>query len=202
MSKILILFAHPRLQNSRTHARLIQNIEKIGNLTFHDLYETYPDFDIDVDYEQELLINHDFLVFQFPFYWYSSPPLLKQWTDLVLEHGWAYGQKGKALQGKKVIAAISTGGRQEAYAKEGFNRFTIREFLAPFEQTAKLCNMTFLPPFVVHGTHVAKPEDTDRAAELYHILLRSIASDKIDFGKMQEYNYMNEVIDHLSLTKS
>ena len=132
MSRILILFAHPRLQNSRTHARLIQGFDKIPHLTFHDLYETYPDFDIDVEFEQDLLLNHDVFVMQFPFYWYSSPPILKQWIDLVFEHGWAYGQKGKALKGKKLMAAISTGGRQEAYQNGGFNRFTIREFMSPF----------------------------------------------------------------------
>ncbi|WP_396125955.1 NAD(P)H-dependent oxidoreductase [Brevibacillus laterosporus] len=25
-----------------------------------------------------------------PFYWYSSPPLLKKWLDDIFTHGWAY----------------------------------------------------------------------------------------------------------------
>lgn len=202
MAKVLILFAHPRLQNSRTHARLIKEIEKIGNITFHDLYEAYPDFDIDVEYEQQLLLNHDIFVMQFPFYWYSSPPLLKQWIDLVLEHGWAYGQKGKALQDKRILLSISTGGRVEAYSKGGFNRFSIREFLAPFEQTAKLCNMVFLPPFVFHGTHIATPEDISTAADTYHKLLRLLTEDKIDFKTISEHHYINEIIPGLTLSNS
>lgn len=198
MSRILILFAHPRLQNSRTHAGLIHGLDKISHLTFHDLYETYPDFDIDVEYEQDLLLNHDVFVMQFPFYWYSSPPILKQWIDLVLEHGWAYGQKGKALKGKKLMPAISTGGREEAYRNGGFNKFTIREFLTPFEQTAKLCNMIFLPPFVIHGTHLATEKDIELGASAYHLLLNKIAEDKVDYDELNRLNYANEILPKLS----
>ena len=202
MSKILILFAHPRLQTSRTHARLIQGLDNFRKVTFHDLYEAYPDFDIDVEYEQELLIQHDFIIMQFPLYWYSSPPLLKQWIDLVLEHGWAYGQKGKALLGKNAMTVISTGGRQEAYEKGGFNRFSIRQFLVPFEQTMQLCSMKFLPPFVVHGTHLANSSDIDQAAESYHLLLTKIAEDQIDFDRLETLNYMNDMLSDFYLKKS
>jgi glutathione-regulated potassium-efflux system ancillary protein KefG len=201
MARILILFAHPRLQNSRIHRSLSEGLEKIPHLTFHDLYESYPDFDIDVEHEHDLLLNHDVFVMQFPFYWYSSPPLLKQWIDLVLEHGWAYGQKGKALEGKKLMQAISTGGREESYRKGSFNMFTIREFITPFEQTARLCNMDFLPPFVIHGTHLATEEDIKRGASAYQMLLKNIAEDKIDFEAFRNMNYANEILPKLSNQK-
>ena len=55
------------------------------------MYEKYPDFNIDVDYEKKLLEKNQIIIWQHPFYWYSAPPLLKQWIDLVLEFGWAYG---------------------------------------------------------------------------------------------------------------
>lgn len=194
MSKILIVFAHPRLQTSKTHARLIHGIDKIRDVKFHDLYEAYPDFDIDVEFEQEILSEHDVIILQFPMYWYSSPPLIKQWIDLVFEHGWAYGQKGKALAGKKLMIVLSTGGREDAYVKGGFNNFTIREFLAPFEQTAKLCNMLFLPPFVVHGTHVASEKDVDKAGQMYHNLLQKFSENQVDFEKLNELNYINDII--------
>ena len=73
----------------------------------HDLYEAYPDFDIDVRREQELLAAHEVIVLQHPFYWYSAPALLKEWQDLVLEHGWAYGSGGTALRGKALLSAPS-----------------------------------------------------------------------------------------------
>ncbi|MBT8399663.1 MAG: NAD(P)H-dependent oxidoreductase, partial [Rhodothermia bacterium] len=152
MARTLILFAHPALEKSRVHRRLVRHLPDTG-ITFHDLYEEYPDFAIDIEVEQKLLLDHDLIVLQHPFFWYSTPPLIKQWEDLVLEHGWAYGSSGDALRGKRVISLISTGGTAEAYRRDGYNRFTIRQFLAPIEQTVLLCGMDYLPPYVIHGTH-------------------------------------------------
>ena len=97
MAKVLILFAHPALEKSRVNKRLIRAVENIDNITLHDLYEEYPDFDVDIKREQKLLTEHEVIILHHPFYWYSTPALLKQWEDLVLEHGWAYGSKGKRL---------------------------------------------------------------------------------------------------------
>ncbi|MGG3885590.1 NAD(P)H-dependent oxidoreductase [Brevibacillus panacihumi] len=44
-------------------------------------------------------------VLQFPFYWYSAPPLLKNWFDEAWTYGWAYGPGGVALRGKECIIA-------------------------------------------------------------------------------------------------
>ena len=101
-------------------------------------------------------------IFQHPFYWYSSPALVKEWIDLVLEHGFAYGQSGRALEGKIMMNAITTGGPDEAYQKGGYNRFTIREFLAPFDQTARLCQMRYLAPFARLLLAVAYLRENDR----------------------------------------
>ena len=76
---------------------------RLRGVTFHDLYELYPDFDVQVEQEQELLISHDMIILQHPFYWYSCPPLLKQWIDLVLEHGWAYGKEGEFAEREKNV---------------------------------------------------------------------------------------------------
>lgn len=195
MARVLILFAHPRLQNSRTHSRLIHGLDTIRDITFHDLYERYPNFDIDVEHEQDLLANHEVIILQFPFYWYSCPPLVKQWTDLVLEHGWAYGSKGRALENKMLMLAISTGGRIEAYEKGGFNQFTVREFLTPFEQTAHLCRMKFIPPFVVHGTHLATESDINQAAEQYHEILRKFTGNQIEASNTTHLVYINDLLN-------
>jgi len=97
-------------------------------------------------------VDHDAIVFQHPFYWYSCPALLKEWIDLVLEYGFRLRAEGTQLQGKLIFSALTTGGPEPAYTHEGYNQFTMRELLAPFEQTARLCGMTWLPPFIVHGT--------------------------------------------------
>jgi len=194
MAKVLVLFAHPALEKSRVHARMIKHIKTLDNIRFHDLYEAYPDFDIDVKKEQQLLLQHDTIIWQHPFYWYSAPAIIKQWMDLVLEHNWAYGSEGKMLMGKRIFNAISSGGRKEAYSKEGRNRFTILQLLAPFEQTARLCEMIYLPPFVVHGTHKLKKEDIELHAVQYEQLLIAMAANRISDEECNNISCLNELI--------
>jgi glutathione-regulated potassium-efflux system ancillary protein KefG len=157
-NRVLILFAHPAFQKSRVNKQLVAAIRNLEGITFRDLYEEYPDLDIDVKKEQDLLKQHDVVVFQHPFYWYSTPAILKEWCDLVLEYGFAYGIGGTSLTGKVWIHAITTGGHESSYQPQGINRFTVRQFLAPLDQTAHLCGMYFLPPFIVHSTHRMDPQ--------------------------------------------
>jgi glutathione-regulated potassium-efflux system ancillary protein KefG len=193
MSRILILFAHPALEKSRVHQQLIHHIPKTDDITFHDLYEIYPDFDIDVQKEQRLLLAHDIIIWQHPFYWYSAPALIKQWMDLVLEHGWAYGSMGKMLAGKSIFNVLSAGASNEAYGPEGRNRFTIRTLLAPFEQTALLCQMNYLPPFVMDGTHRLSEEAIKQFALQYNQLLLALANDQIQINDLQNVTFLNEL---------
>jgi glutathione-regulated potassium-efflux system ancillary protein KefG len=180
MARILIQFAHPALEKSRVNRRLIAAVESLDFVTVNDLYEQYPDFDIDVHREQELLLTHEYVVLHHPFYWYSSPAMIKQWEDLVLEHGWAYGRTGNALAGKRMLNAITTGGREEAYQETGSNRYTIQQLLAPFEQTARLCKMEYLPPFVVHGSLRITDAEIDVAGGRYCELLTLLATGQAD----------------------
>jgi glutathione-regulated potassium-efflux system ancillary protein KefG len=190
--RILILFAHPRFERSLNNAVLIRNIPSIPGITSHDLYERYPDFNIDVEFEQKLLSEHDVIIWQHPFYWYSAPALLKQWIDMVLEFGWAYGPGGTALQGKVVFNVISAGGQRAAYSREGYNRFTISEFLSPFEQTAFLCKMTYLPPFALHGTHRLTKDEVISVGKQYHSLLETLVSGDFSIEEMKQFPYLND----------
>lgn len=194
MAKVLILFAHPVLEKSRVQKQLIQGIRNIKGVTFHDLYEAYPTLDINVKHEQELLLDHDIIIFQHPFYWYSSPAIIKQWQDLVLEHGWAYGSNGIALAGKKLLNVISCGGPRAVYSPEGRNRFTIRQFLAPFDQTAVLCKMQYMPPFAVHGTHRLTPDDMEQYAIQYRQLLTALVQNRISDNEWNSVDYLNDLI--------
>ena len=144
---------HPRFEDSRANRILSEARSDFEHITFHDLYEAYPDFNIDIPFEKHLVEAHDLLIWQHPFYWYSCPPMLKQWLDLVLEYGWAYGRNGNSLKGKSVLQVVTVGGSTEVYQHSGRNRFTVRELLRPFDQTAYLCQMHYLPPFVVFGSN-------------------------------------------------
>jgi glutathione-regulated potassium-efflux system ancillary protein KefG len=158
----------------------------------HDLYEAYPSFDLDVRREQALLTEHEIIVFQHPFYWYSTPAILKEWQDLVLEHGWAYGRHGHALHGKVTFNALSTGGGEQAYRPGGFNRFTVRQLLAPWEQTAHLCGMRYLAPFVVHGAHWLETDAQVRPfTDDYRRLLTALRDDEVDLDRAAVADRLN-----------
>ena len=176
------------------HTRLLAHLPAHGSITLNDLYEHYPDFDIDVPREQALLTAHDLIVFQHPFFWYSTPPLLKQWEDLVLEHGWAYGRSGIRLRGKRAMHIISAGGREEAYQHEGYNRFTMRELLAPLEQTAFLCGMAWVPPYVVHGTHRLTAAQIEDEARRYGELMAGLADDQLNLDAAARFPTLNDAL--------
>jgi glutathione-regulated potassium-efflux system ancillary protein KefG len=164
---VLVLLAHPTLHRSRVNRAMAQAIRDLPGVTVHDLYEAYPDLDIDVPREQALLQGHAALVWQHPLFWYSTPAMLKEWQDLVLEFGWAYGPEGTALQGKPFLQALTTGAPDAAYHPEGFARHTLDALLAPITQTARLCGLERLPPFAVHGTHRMEPAQIEAAAASY-----------------------------------
>ena len=83
MPKVLVVFAHPAFQRSRVNRALLAAAKATEGVTVHDLYETYPDFLIDVRDEQKLLEEHDAVVIQHPFFWYSSPALVKEWLRTI-----------------------------------------------------------------------------------------------------------------------
>lgn len=195
--QILVLFAHPALEKSRVNSRLAAAVKDLAGVTFNDLYEQYPEFDVDVGREQELLTGADLVILQHPFFWYSTPALLKQWEDLVLEHGWAYGSEATALRGKRILSAITAGGREEAYQREGHNRFTMAELLRPIEQTARLCGMDWLPPFAVHGTHRMSVEQMERHAADYRRAVEALRDGRLDLAAARERSRLNDDLDAL-----
>lgn len=195
--KVLVLFAHPALERSRVNRALLRAVREHPAVTLHDLYEEYPDLHIDVRREQELLLAHDVFVFQHPFFWYSSPSILKEWQDLVLEHNWAYGAEGRRLVGKTTFNVISAGGPEHAYRSGGHNRFTIRQLLSPWEATAHLCGMRFLAPFVVHGSLRLLPGDVEPHVRDYGRLLGALVEDRLDLERAASAERLNAELDRL-----
>lgn len=193
MKKVLIIFAHPAFHKSRINKQLINVVKNTEGVTINNLYENYPDFFIDVDKEQKLLTTNDIIIWHHPFYWYSAPALLKEWFDLVLQHGFAYGNYGRALEGKTAISVITTGGRKEVYSEKGKNQFTINQFLAPYKQSANLCRMNYLPPFVVHGSHTISSAEIISQAEQYKKLILALRDEQILFENVELYEYFNDI---------
>jgi glutathione-regulated potassium-efflux system ancillary protein KefG len=182
--QVLVLLAHPAMHQSRVNRALVEGLKGLDGVTVHDLNEAYPDYDIDVAREKALLLAHAHLVWQHPFYWYSTPSILKEWQDHVLEFGWAYGPGGTQLRGKTVLSAITTGGPVAAYVEGGFNRYTMRQLLAPVDQTMHLCGLRSLPPFVVHGSHRLAEGEIDEGARAYRAVIEALRDGRLDPGAL------------------
>ncbi len=198
MKKILILFSHPAFRRSTINAALREAVETLDGVTFHDLYASYPDFLIDVHHEQQLCESHDIIIFQHPFYWYSTPAIVKEWFDLVLEHGWSYGSTGDVLEGKITFQALTAGGSHENYCADGLNLFTIRELTTPFRATANLCGMDWLPPFAVLGIHQGLPENERvRHAEDYRRALIALRDNRIDLDRARTSELLNQDLNRI-----
>lgn len=205
MNKILVLFAHPVYQTSLLNKSLIEGLADAEQVTVHDLYECYPNFMIDVAHEQSLLDAHDVIVFQHPLYWYSCPAILKEWMDLVLEHGYAYGTDANALKDKLFMSSITSGGDVGNYSGER----NIRDLLKPFEYTARLCNMKFLPPFITYGGLKIKAGNFDQQLTKEYLseqvarfrsLMDDLAHGRLTEASCAEFNTMNDRFDKLELS--
>jgi len=171
-AEVLVLVAHPELEQSRANRRMLQAARALQanapkRYDVRDLYALYPDYLIDTAAEQAALAAARLVVWQHPIHWYGMPPLLKLWLDEVLAFGWAYGPGGSAVRGKDLWLAATTGGTETSYRPDSYNRYFFDAFLPPYEQTAALCGMRFLPPLLLHGAHKASEAELAAHAERY-----------------------------------
>jgi len=170
---IYVLAAHPNWRDSRVNRQLFDEARNVPGVHLQDLYGRYPDYDIDVAAEQSNVDAAQLLVLLHPIQWYSMPALMKLWMDEVLRYGWAYGRAGTALHGKDLWLVATTGGPEGSYHPQGYNRYFFDAFLPPYEQTAALCGMRFLPPLVLHGAHRTSEIDVQAHAEIFRQRLQT-----------------------------
>lgn len=192
---ILILFAHPSLHRSEANAPLLATARQVDGVSVIDLYAEYPNFAIDIDKEQQRLRQHEIVIFMHPLYWYSTPAMLKEWQDLVLEYGFAYGAGGTALKDKIFLSVTTAGANADAYCAEGFNHFSLRELMRPLEQTARICGMHYLPPFVLYGARTAGDENRIQPhLERWQRLLIALRDNTLDLNQAQSAASLNDVL--------
>ncbi|ABE50629.1 MULTISPECIES: NAD(P)H-dependent oxidoreductase [Methylobacillus] len=192
--RVLVVMAHPMLESSRVNRALLDAAQGCEGIQVHDLYTHYPEQMIDVAHEQALVDTHDILVFQHPMYWYSCPALLKSWFDSVLSYGWAYGGSANKLSEKAWVHTVSTGGSERVYQRRGYNCFSIAELLRPFEQTARLCGMRYLQPFLVQSADTLSDETLQEYAASYAAWLDGLAKGswppQVDSLQSEEAHYL------------
>lgn len=143
--RTLVIVSHPDIQGSGSQQFLKESLPTASDVTFHHLEACYPDGVIDIRAEQTLLREHDRIIFQFPFFWYSSPPMLKQWQDEVLTESFAFGSH-KALAGKSFGLVVVIGNRESEYQAGGREGYSFSSLTLPFQAMANKVGMQFLKP--------------------------------------------------------
>jgi putative NADPH-quinone reductase len=152
----LIIVGHPNLSQSVANKTIIERLQQSGlDLEIRDIHGLYPNYQINAKAEQEALLRHNTVVFQYPFYWYNVPAILKLWFDTVFEYQFAYGSKGDKLKGKNFIPSFTVGAPQSGYTTLGNHHFRVNEFTKSLEQTAYYAQMNYVEPIYFHGTSPA-----------------------------------------------
>lgn len=191
MKKTLIILSHPNLENSKFNKALIEGVKDIENLTIRHLEKHYGS-DIkafDIKKEQELLLSHDRVIFQFPWYWYSSPAMIKAYQDEILTYGFAYGSAGDKLNGKEFKIATTVGAPDYAYQEGSWNKKSMNELLAPFQAMANLTGMTYTKAFRVHGVASMSEEELREKVQEYK---EELLDDSSDNGLNKYIRKINE----------
>ncbi|MFC0322674.1 NAD(P)H-dependent oxidoreductase [Gallibacterium melopsittaci] len=147
MQNILLISGHPDLNQSLANKTIIDTVlANRSDIQVRYLDKSCANYRIDVAAEQAALMQADIIIWQFPFYWYSLPGLMKVWLDQVFLHGFAYGSTGNRLKNKKLILSFTIGGSAEAYRYDGEMNYPIPDFLPALRQTALYCGMDYQDP--------------------------------------------------------
>ena len=151
----LIILGHPNIKDSLANKAIMEEVERNNpQIEIRNIAALYPDYTINVNEEQEALLRHKTIVFQYPIYWYNMPAILKHWFDIVFEYGFAYGKDGNKLKDKNFVPSFTVGGPENAYKTLGDHHFRVYEYCKNLEQTAYYAQMNYIDPIYFHGTSI------------------------------------------------
>lgn len=169
--KTLVIVSHPDILESGSQQYFLNSVKDREDVTIHHLEGVYPQGKIDVEKELALLRTHQRIIFQFPFYWYSSPYLLKKWQDEVLTDGVAYGRRGQVLAGKEFGLVVMIGVHEREYQAGGTEGFSLNELLKPFQAMANKTGMKYLKPLpIFQFAYMEEAEKMDVLVRYWQIL--------------------------------
>ncbi len=132
----------------------------------------------DIKAEMNKLEECDILIFNFPFWWFGLPAILKGWVDKVFAMGFAYGNgKGVYENGvfkeKTAFICMTTGGPEMAY--NGGKNGDLEKILFPVHHGMfYFVGMTVLPPFISFSPVRKTEEELNSELSRYREYLKSI----------------------------
>ncbi len=150
-------------------------------------------FAADVAAEQEKLFRADFLLFQFPLWWFGLPAILKGWADRVFAAGLTYGggrwYSNGVFRGKRAMLSLTTGGPPNIYSPRGLNG-DMDMLLFPIQHgTLYFVGFDVLPPFVAYAVARSTPEKRQEYLRAYaERLSHWQTATPIPFPPLEAYN--------------
>ena len=122
----------------------------------------------DLKAEMDKLAWADFVIFQFPLWWFSLPAILKGWVDRVFAMGFSYDVNRRyetgVFLGKRGMLAMTTGGPPASYVEGGKNGEIGGLLMHIQHGMLHFVGMDVLPPFIAYGA--ARVTEEQRAAYL------------------------------------
>ena len=164
----LLIFAHRLYEHSTLHQLLIQQAENIKGVTLVDLYEEYPNFILDAQFERQRLRNFSRIILQFPLTWFAPPALLKEWFDVVFLKDFAFGEN-YALEGKslQIITSYNSYHFRQNKSNETVEIPQAQGFLEPIKTTAAICKMTYQEPLIFDNASLKEPHARQNYLQQY-----------------------------------
>lgn len=150
--KTLLILSHTYWENSKVNKALAKEALGLDYVKVHNINEVYKDGKIDAEKEIELLKEAEFIVFQFPLFWFSTPSLMKEWQDVVLSQI-LHGENPKLLSGKKFGIVSTLGGAKDTY--DGHHGYTLNELLRPIYYAFKYCGATLVDEFAIYSANAS-----------------------------------------------
>ncbi|MGN0908734.1 MAG: NAD(P)H-dependent oxidoreductase [Succinivibrio sp.] len=165
MNRIVVISGHPDLGHSVANAAIIDEMRKeLPEASVRDLGALCASGSFDIQAEQQALLDADVIVWQFPFFWYSMPAIMKKWLDEVFLRGFSHGST-KKLTGKKLFVSVTTGAPAAAYQHGTACGHTMEELLAPFSSIAGLCGLELQKPMWLNGVSYANRTTPEKVRE-------------------------------------
>ena len=155
--------------------------EDIFNLGAEQMHAAQTNqFADDVQAEIDKLMAADFLILQFPMWWFSMPAILKGWIDRIFAFGQAYDfgrtWENGVFVGRRAMLAITASAPAAAFMPDGRNGDMERVLWPIHAGVLALCGYSVLPPFIAHGIPFVGQEAMSAELGRYRGRLEAIES--------------------------
>ncbi len=130
--------------------------------------------------EMDKLLWADFVMFQFPLWWFSLPAILKGWVDRVFAMGFSY-DLGRAYDTgffprKRGMLALTTGAPPPTYTAQGKNGDINQLLLHINRGMLYFLGLQVLPPFIAYSAARVTPEQRTAYLDAFRERLLTLES--------------------------